>query len=254
MQNTNIYGDKLISLAAGHGVDVASQRADWMDLDACEQITRLCQSNENLPLHNRASPESSSVKSSVKTGIFALDIGCGFGGQVFRMAQAGAHSVGIDNADFDTDQRMIEAARTITNGSVEFHQQNLMLLPLVGKTIRKNHFDVVICQRVIHYLKYDLAKKTLARILDVMKPGGFLYLSASGLESELSNGYSAAGMPVQDRFAELDRTMAVRHQILLHVCLYGLEELEALVRSAGFVITRSEVSAFGNIKVAARKP
>ncbi len=249
MQNTNIYGDKLISLTAGHGVDVASQRADWMDLDACEQITRLCQSNESLPLNNRAAPASSSVK----TEVFALDIGCGFGGQVFRMAQAGAHSAGIDNADFDTDQRMFEAARTVKNGSVEFHQQNLMLLPFVGKKICKTHFDVVVCQRVIHYLKYNLSEKALSRIHDVLKPGGFLYLSASGLGSELANGYSAANLPVRDRFAELGRAMAILHQILQPVCLYRLEELEALVRSAGFVVTRSEVSAFGNIKVAARK-
>ncbi len=244
MPNTNIYGDRLVSLSSGHGVDVASQRADWMDLDACEQITRLCQSTE---------PNTNQESGPAKTEVRALDIGCGLGGQVFRMAKAGACSVGIDNASFDTDLRMIEADRTIANGSIEFHQQNLMLLPLVGKTIRKNHFDVVICQRVIHYLKYSLAEKALEKIGSVLKPGGVLYLSASGLDSELANGYPASIQPIRKRFAKLGRFMAKHHQILSPVCLYTLEELEALVRSAGFGVTRSGVSPFGNIKVAARK-
>ncbi|QKE37338.1 class I SAM-dependent methyltransferase [Ferrovum myxofaciens] len=241
MTETNIYGDKLVSLSAGHGVDVSSQRADWMDQDACEHLTRLCLSTTN---------ESSSSETEVR----ALDIGCGFGGQVFRMAQTGAHSVGIDNTYFEPSQRMTEAARIAPGGSIEFHQQNLMLLPMIGKKLRKHHFDVVVCQRTIHYLKYAMAKCALERIGSVLKPGGLLYLSASGLGSELSNGYLAANLPVHERFAELGRFMAQRHQILSPVCLYTLEELTNLVQNAGFAVTRSEVSAFGNIKVAATKP
>lgn len=230
---TNLYGDKLVSLSVVYGADIASQRADWMDADACEQITKRARSSETKPR--------------------ALDIGCGFGGQIFRMAQAGAHAIGVDSAHFDPEQRRLEAEKVVS-GRIDFYQQNLMSLPQVGRSVLRNHFDVVVCQRTIHYLKHDRAQTALDRMGAVLKPGGFLYLSASGLGSELSEGYSASVLPVSERFAELGQTMATKHQILTPVCLYTLSELEALVEGSGFTIIRSEVSAFGNIKVAAVRP
>ena len=75
----NIHGDERLLAGDGrHGVDVAIQRADDLDMLAIKHI-----------------------KSRSQDGLFtkAVDFGCGSGGQVFRMAQAGANVLGVDITD-----------------------------------------------------------------------------------------------------------------------------------------------------------
>lgn len=61
----NKYGDQPILLAAGHGADIASQRADDLNMMAID--------------HARS-----------RSSVFAIDIACGAGGQSLRLAQEGA--------------------------------------------------------------------------------------------------------------------------------------------------------------------
>lgn len=80
-----------------------------------------------------------------------------------------------------------------------------------------------------------------------------MFLSASGMDSELSEGYPACGLPVDRRFARLAANMAEKHAILAPVCLYRPSELEDLARDAGWAVENVFVSPFGNVKLVAVK-
>jgi hypothetical protein len=81
--------------------------------------------------------------------------------------------------------------------------------------------------------------------------GSRLYLSASGLDSELGNGYTHRSSSLAARFYCLATEMADKHGIIAPVCLYRLEDLKGLCGEAGYSVVEAGLSAFGNIKVVA---
>ena len=103
-------------------------------------------------------------------------------------------------------------------------------------------------QRFIHYLEFQEAVRLLRLIREHMPEGARLFLSASGLWSELGNGYVGAAQPLPRRFAPLSAAMAEKHDIRVRVCLYTPSELAELCQSAGFRCDRVYTSAFGNVK------
>jgi hypothetical protein len=79
-----------------------------------------------------------------------------------------------------------------------------------------------------------------------------LFISVSGLGSELGNDYKGKHKQVEYRFCELDSKMAVKHKILSPVCLYYLEEFKNLLLTCNYTIEKIYESEFGNIKAVAR--
>ena len=89
--------------------------------------------------------------------------------------------------------------------------------------------------------------------LRAMAAGGRIYLSASGLDSELGQEYSGAGMAVERRYTPLSEVMRAKHAIHGAVCLYRQHELGEMIRSAGLVVEKLFASPFGNIKAVAKR-
>lgn len=221
----NLYGDQRVATATGHGIDVASQRADDLDMMAVEHIHALVSAHH--PAH-------------------ALDAGCGHGGQVARMAKAGAHVVAIDIEDYQ--DHVVESMRregVYTNFG--FYCASVEDQPNLGP------FDVIVCQRMIHYLKHDAAKDALAWLYRVANDDGYLFVSASGMDSELGDGYGGKDAALHTRFAPLAPAMADKHSIHPPVCLYRKDELAGIVEGAGWIVEKAFLSPFGNVKVVARK-
>lgn len=219
----NLYGDQRVATATGHGVDIASQRADDLDLMAVEFVQRL-------------------------HGAIVLDAGCGHGGQAARLAKAGAsHVTALDAADYKP--QVIESMRregvafgfSFVQASVEAVDTAL------------GPFDVIMCQRMIHYLPHDAALRALKWFHRAAGNGARLFISASGMDSELGDGYAGKEVPVAQRFAPLAPAMAEKHSIHPPVCLYRQSELEATVAAAGWVVEKAFLSPFGNVKLVARK-
>lgn len=224
-ETINIYGDQRIATTAGMGIDVSSQRADDLDLMAVEHIRSVAQ----------------------QKSVFALDAGCGHGGQVARMANAGASVIAMDAEDY-----RVELAKTLAREGVEagrcfFFRASVESEPVIGPV------DVVMCQRMIHYLEHKAAAKALSWFRKITVSGGRMFLSASGLDSELGEGYQGKGAPVESRFSTLSPSMAEKHSILSPVCLYRPEELADLARQAGWEVEKVFVSPFGNVKLVAVK-
>lgn len=113
-------------------------------------------------------------------------------------------------------------------------------------------FDVITCQRMIHYIPYDQALRVVRGLRKALCPDGHIYISASGIHSELGDDYHAAFAPVEQRFVPLSPPMAAKHGISGNVCLYSVADIAMLVETAGLRIKTAFASPFGNVKVVAQ--
>lgn len=217
----NLYGDQAVLLANGHGADIASQRADDLDLMAIEH-----------------------AKS--RTSTFALDIACGAGGQAIRLAQEGAVVLATDIMDMTA---VIQSASAGVPGRVTFAKLDMRNLENLHIELPA---DIIICQRAIHYIPFADAVEVIAGMRELLATDGRLYLSASGIHSELGNGYEGRDEPLATRYAELAAEMRDRHGIHGPVCLYSEDDLVRLLESAGLVPEQVFSSKFGNIKAVAK--
>ena len=222
---TNLYGDLLTPLAGGCGVDIASQRAD--DLD-------------NLALGDIR------TRGTAGTRVRALDVACGEGGQSVRMALAGAQVTACDIQPMG--ERIAESAHAAGAMPVAFVQADMRDLRKTLNGIAPAEFDILLCQRAIHYLHFDDAILALRELRSLAAPDARLYLSASGLDSELGQGYLARDRTLRGRFAPLDPVMAEKHHIHHSVTLYTEDGLATVAGLSGWNAVRIFRSAFGNIK------
>lgn len=235
MDKANEYGDLRSFLSPHHGIDVASQREDDLDRFASERIRLL--SSERQPV--------------------ALDVACGAGGQALRMALAGARVIAIDVAPLGEifQEAMRKASEQAGRGGLaaEFFWWDMRKLPDSPAGSLEDKVDVIVCQRAIHYFPHEEAVTTVSAMARCLVAGGQLYISASGLDSELSKDYAAANELLSGRFAPLSMAMAKKHGIYHPVCLYSISDMEQLLRSAGLEPRSIFESSFGNIKAIARK-
>lgn len=225
-ETINIYGDQRVATLSGNGVDVASQRADDLDRMAVEYVRSIVG----------------------QRSIFALDVGCGHGGQTARMAAAGATVIAMDIHDYSAEISGSLAREGAHPGQCHFFRAGVESQPDIAPV------DIVMCQRMIHYLDYRSAGDALAWFHRISVSGGRMFLSASGMGSELGEDYPARDLPVGRRFAHLAPAMAEKHAILAPVCLYRPEELADLAAKSGWAVEKVFTSPFGNVKLVASKP
>lgn len=223
----NLYGDQLIATSTGHGADISSQRADDLDLMAVEQVRTI---------------------GLARGSISVMDVGCGHGGQAARMAAAGAYVVAVDAVNYGAEVAASMAREMVQPGQFSFRRLPVENEPTLGS------FDIVMCQRMIHYLKHDAACAVLGWFYRSANSGGYLFLSASGMDSELSEGYTGKTLPLSERFTPLAPAMAEKHAIRPPVCLYSMNELVAMANATGWIVEKAFLSPFGNVKLVARKP
>lgn len=217
-----------ISTGDGLGIDVAMQRADDLDERCLEFLGKRLDEGQAMR-------------------VSALDIACGHGGQSLRMAARGAAVTAVDLHDHAKTFEAVANRRPIWQPPL-FLQADMRHLPddLPGAP-----YDAIICQRAIHYLPYTELLATIRKWSCMLKPGGRLFVSASGLDSELGRDYPDRHAPVEKRFASLSPDIAARHDIRPPVCLYDTVDLIDLLHRAGLGVAETFVSPFGNVKAVA---
>jgi len=99
-------------------------------------------------------------------------------------------------------------------------------------------------------LPYDQAYSVLVWLREHIKEK--LYISVTGLESDIGLHYADAHKPVEERFCALTESDAETFCITEPVCLYTPEEFIVLLQDSGWEIEECWVSAFGNIKTICR--
>jgi SAM-dependent methyltransferase len=202
-----------------YGVDIASTRLDDLDkrvlADVRERISR---------------GEEASV----------LDVGCGRGGLAAALVAAGATVTALDIDDY-RDEYV-----GCTNGRLEWVRAD------IRAWVKDNmkQYDIVVLQRVLHYLPYADAKELL---LALQAMTDTFYLSVTGTTTAIANHYDKLGEPLERRWGVLDTVGQELFSITAPICLYSEEEILGLFKDGGWQVEWARVSDFGNIKVIATK-
>jgi SAM-dependent methyltransferase len=215
----NLYGDRLVPTSGRHGGDIASQRIDALDSACLEYCVAL------------------------GAGVAAVDIGCGLGAQGFRLAALGAAVTLCDPVDISA--RVAQFNALISASPVRFLQCDARQLTAAdfGQPL-----GIVYSQRSLHYLRFGEARALLETLRDVCRPDARCFISASGIDTELGDGYAGAASDVAERMAPLAPEMAAKHGVHDDICLYSLEDLARLGETAGLQVLSVTASAFGNKK------
>jgi len=109
-------------------------------------------------------------------------------------------------------------------------------------------FDIIFVRRSLCSVPYEEARQIVRQLLRQLKIGGKLYLSVLGLHSELSEGYGAKDLPVEERFSKLAPDLAKKYVISVPVCLYSERNLFMLLLEAGGSVLRTLTTTYGNVK------
>lgn len=232
MSALNVYGDQCTVLSENKGADIATQRADDLDLGS----VRYAQEHG---------------------GLFALDVGCGAGGQAARLAGVGARVTGLDMPGlvgvFQGHMQSSAQAYGDAWGTADFFGCDMLDIPQTWLDDHAKAFSQITCQRAIHYVRREQAVAILSKLRMTLADDGKMFISCSGLESELGEGYAAKVDALPTRFGVLATDMQEKHQIKQPVCLYTQDDFAQMLAEAGWRIDTIYASAFGNIKAIASK-
>lgn len=219
----NQFDDKIVETTGTHGADIASQRMDKLDEAALRYA---------LDIRDEA--------------VSALDLGCGLGAQGLRFSLIGLETTLVDILDIQ--QRVELMNRLFEIGGLDFVQKDARELT---RSDLPENLKLAYSQRFIHYLTWDEANELLSLLADRLQDGGRIFVSASGLNTELGDGYPDRNVPPEDRYSTLAPVMAEKHDIRQEVCLYERTDMERLLNETGFEVRSVSTSGFGNVKAIA---
>lgn len=178
-----------------------------------------------------------------------LDVGCGSGRLSRRMFDRGFSVVGVDiNPEAIQAARRLAVPADATGRRLSFAVADFAAdasPPLDG-----DPFDVVVCQLVISIIGTPHQRANLLRhVRTTMRPGGRLFLSASGVSDTINPGYArlyAEDLPLTgERHTYLSRD--ARGEVLYTTHHFTERELHDLLEAAGFeeirVTTERETSS-----------
>jgi len=200
----------------GYGVDVSAKRADELEKRLLMVVQERVRAGEQVCL---------------------LDLGCGAGGAAARLADVGATVTGVDIHDFSSDWSNLRG---------HFIQGNLQQLTTM---LAGQQFDYCLCNRTMHYLPYAEAAKVLVELRGLVREE--LYISFSGITSELAHEYDVRGHSVETRHAKLSAASQETFGIAAPITLYSEAEAIALMHGSGWKVTWSRTTDFGNALVVA---
>jgi SAM-dependent methyltransferase len=220
----NLYGDRLQSDVGRKGANISSQRIDDLDAQCLQYALNL--------------------KRSARRNFRSIDLGCGTGIQGVRLSLMGYESHLYDQEPIPEVLQSLRKLYELMR--LRYHQGNLAK----SKDIKfpTNGVDVCYSQRFIHYLRYNEALVLFMRVAKSMTPGGHVFVSASGLGSEIGLSHPQRNQPIKTRFAKIDHDTARKHSIFEPICVYSPNELKELMEAAGFLHINIWESSFGNIK------
>ena len=221
----NCYGDKSILMKNGYGIDIASQRLDDLDKVILSNIDEL-------------------ILKKNKNDINILEIGSGYGGLTREIILKGVNVFAIDCCDYRSSIDKFE--KMSQSQIVNFYQA---VMPNIPKELNFYNFDFIVSQRTLHYLKYSEVKKLLSWCSQNQNKNGLIYISVSGMSSELSIGYRASNKLVESRWDFLNNSVSILHNLHHKICLYKMPELIAMMEMFNYAIIKDWASDFGNLKL-----
>jgi SAM-dependent methyltransferase len=177
-----------------------------------------------------------------------LDVGCGDGRLGMRLYDQGFAVTGVD-----ISPRAVDAARALAMAAAVGPRLRFAEADLAADDpprIEGAPFDVVVCQLVLSIIGDVRRRSNLLRhVRDSLRPGGWCYLSASGVSDTINAGYArlyADDAPLTgESYTYFSRDD--RGEILYATHHFTTDELVDLLDSAGFdrisVSTEKETSS-----------
>lgn len=165
-----------------------------------------------------------------------LDVGCGTGRLSRRLYDRGFSVLGVDvNPDAVRVARQLAVPPDAAGRWLRFEEAECAADR--GPRLEGGPFDVVVCQLVISIVGDARNRSNLLRhARDNLRPGGWLYLSASGVSDTINAGY--ARLYAEDlhltgeRHSYLSRDE--RGEVLYMTHHFTADELTSLLGAAGF--------------------
>lgn len=223
-ESINAFDDVVIKTTGDHGGDISSQRFDILDRKSLKYVI------------------------NKDKDVTAVDIGCGLAAQGLRFSLVGSDVTLIDIMDLSNRV-------SVLNNLFEMVQMDFLNKDVRNISLNDlpMNIDLIYSQRFIHYLTFNEAKEAIKMVSERVKPGGRIYISASGLQTELGEGYPDNNELPENRYSCLKPSVAEKHDIHNQVCLYEKEDMNELLSVAGFEPIDVFASEFGNIKGIGRK-
>lgn len=181
-----------------------------------------------------------------------LDVGCGSGRISRRICERGFSVLGVD-----INPEGIEAARALpTPAATAGFSLRFAVADVAAESAPRldgSPFDVVVCQLVISIIGTATQRLNLLRhVHDAMRPGGRLFLSASGVSDAINPGYArlyAEDLPLTgERHTYLSRDAS--GEVLYATHHFTDQELLHLLDAAGF----AEISMTTERETSSRRP
>jgi SAM-dependent methyltransferase len=181
-----------------------------------------------------------------------LDVGCGDGRLGKRLYERGFSVTGVDiSPDAVLAARALAVSAEVPGRSLRFHEADFAAdLP---SRIEGGPFDIVVCQLVVSIIGDVRNRRNLLRHMwHNLRPGGWLYLSASGVSDTINPGYArlyaddASQTGEQHSYFSRDEDGGVLY--MTHH--FTVEELLDLIQSEGFV----EINVKQELEVSSRRP
>ena len=178
-------------------------------------------------------------QADLRPGQRVLDVGCGTGTLTVMLQQSepSAEVVGLDG-----DSETLAIARdkaTAAGVSIVFHEAMAYAPPFAAGS-----FDRIVSSLLFHHLTTEVKRRTLAKIFDLLRPGGTLHIADWGAAQDRLMRVAFLGVQVLDGFATTADNVAGK--------------LPAFMRQAGFTGVREmhrERTVFGTLSLyAATKP
>jgi SAM-dependent methyltransferase len=189
-----------------------------------------------------ATPHLDRFVATVQSGAAAaarlavLDVGCGTGLLARRLYDRGCSVLGVDvNPAAIRAAGDLAVAADARGRSLRFAEADFAADDPPG--IAGGPFDVVVCQLVLSIIGDAPRRANLLRHMrEHLRPGGWLYLSASGVSDTINAGYArlyADDMPLTgERHSYLSRDD--RGEVLYTTHHFTADELVRLLEAAGF--------------------
>ncbi len=207
-----------------HGVDVNKNRLD--DLDRV--ILR----------DSLSEPFSKKNICNIGCGESSLSIAlCSLGHFVYNYDRRDLHSF------FSMTSELFQKQKFVSMNISDIKAHNL-----------PKQIHALVFQRVLHYLSYKNTQDILHLVTKQLAEGGKIYISLTGLDSQIGQGYTAKHDPITSRMGHIAVDDQHSFNITEKLCLYSKDEAEQLIQSIpGLHIEKIWISHFGNIKIVVQK-
>ena len=211
--------------ATKHGIDIAKGRVDTLD----KQVLQYALNHKGRKL----AVDLGSGESRLSAMLLLL----GWEVWLYDIKDLSEYCATLENFD--------SAGEKIHIRKVDLNELQSTDLP--------NDVSLVVSQRTLHHLPYTSAINLLQNVYNKMTPDAKLFVSVSGVDSKLAEGYDCANSPISERFCKVGGEGQTTYSITDKVCLYAKEDARELVEGVGLNIESMDESDFGNIRIIANK-